>query len=164
MGIDHETLLKREQQKLEDNLLQLHEGLNVARSLNIVETPYEKLTGVELKIVDNRKYLLGTRVLSEEIKSLEARMGKPLSAFVPELRQMEYSRVTIENDLKRLRVVKDDIQAFYLASAVTSSIEPVKPKKLLILLGAAFLSLVMGVVLVFVTEAIKSYKTRSDNR
>lgn len=161
LNVDYEMLLKREKQKLQDNLLQLHEGLNIAQSLKIIETPYEQLTGVELTVIDGRHYLLGSRVLSEEIKSLEARIDKPLGAFVPELRQMEYVRETIKADLNRLQLVKDNIPAFYLASAATSSIDPVKPKKLLILLGATFLSLLLGMVIVFVTEGVRSYHARS---
>ena len=110
--------------------------------------------------LDNKRKYLQT-ISFKEIKSLEARIDKPLGAFVPELRQMEYARETIETDLNRLQLVKDDVQAFYLASAVTSSIDPVKPKKLLILLGATFFSLLLGMVIVLVTEGVRSYHARS---
>lgn len=161
LEFDYNTLLKREKQKIQDTLLQLNEGLEIARSLKIVETPYEQLTGVELKVVDDRQYMLGTRVLLEEIKSLEARASKPLSAFVPELRQMEYSREIIENDLRKLHASKDDVRAYYLASSVVSSLEPVKPKKIIVLLGAIFVSAIIGIIVAFILEAVKSYQARS---
>ena len=161
LDFDYDTLQKREQQKLEDKLLQLNEWLGIARALKIEETPYEQLTGVELKVVDGREYLLGARVLAEEIKLLEARSEKPLSAFVPELRQMEYSKGVMSNDLKKIDKAKDDVQAFYLASAVVSSVDPVKPKKLLILLGAVFVSGIIGIMVAFILEGMKSYQARS---
>lgn len=161
LDFDYDTLKKREQQKLEDRLLQLHEWLGIARALKIEETPYEQLTGVELKVVDGREYLLGARVISEEIKLLEARSEKPLSAFVPELRQMEYSKGIMANDLKKIERAKDDVQAFYLASAVVSSVDPVKPKKLLILLGALFVSAIIGIMFAFILEGMKNYQARS---
>lgn len=160
LDFDYDTLKKREQQKLEDRLLQLNEWLGIARALKIEETPYEQLTGVELTVVDGREYLLGSRVLSEEIKLLEARSEKPLSAFVPELRQMEYSKGIMSNDLKKIGKAKDDVQAFYLASAVVSSVDPVKPKKLLILIGAIFVSAIIGIMIAFILEGVKSYQAR----
>lgn len=160
---DYATMLMREQQKLQDELLKLRESLSLAQSLNITETPYEQLAGVELKVVDDRQYLLGTRVLSQEIKSLEARAEKPLSAFVPELRNMEYWQQTMQNDVERLGKVKDDVQAFTLASPVVSSLDPVKPKKLLILIGSLFLSLIIGVVIVLIANGVKNYHARTDN-
>lgn len=161
LDFDYDTLNRREQQKLEDKLLQLNEWLGIARSLKIEETPYEQLTGVELTVVDGREYLLGTQVLSEEIKALEARSTKPLSAFVPELRQMEYSKEILTNDLKKIDKAKDDVQSFYLASAVESSVDPVKPKKILILLGAILVSGIIGIIIAFILEGIKSYQARS---
>lgn len=164
LEFDYQALQKREQQKLKDNLLQLQESLSLAKSLNIIDTPYEQLTGIELKVVDDRQYLLGTRVLSEEIRSLEARNKDQLSAFSPELRNMEYWKAILDNDLKKIHALKTDIQAFSMASPVVSSLDPIKPKKLLILLGAIFLSTVIGIVIALVAHAIKNYQTRSENR
>lgn len=161
LGFDYTTLKKREQQKLEDSLLQLQESLSLARSLNIIETPYEQLAGVELKVVDDRQYLLGTNVLSQEIKSLQARSEKPLSAFVPELRNMEYWQEIMQNDLNKLKTIKSDVQAFNLASPVVASLDPIKPKKLIILMGVLFVSLVIGIVIVLIVNGIKSYRARS---
>ncbi len=162
LEFDYNTLKKREQQRLEDTLLQLQESLTLARSLNIVDTPYEKLAGIELKVVDDRQYLLGTRVLSQEINSLEARTEKSLSAFVPELRNMEYWQEILANDINNLRTIKNDIQAFNLASPVVSSLEPIKPKKMLIFLGAIFFSIFVGAIFTLIAHGIKNYMAQSD--
>lgn len=158
---DYTSLKKREQQKLGDSLLQLQESLNLARSLNIIDTPYEQLSGIELKVVDDRQYLLGTRVLTQEIKSLQERAEKPLSAFVPELRNMEYWREIMLKDVARLNTIKSDIQAFNLASPVVSSLDPIKPKKLLILVAVTIAAVIIGVLIALVANGIKSYQARS---
>lgn len=163
LALDYNALQQHEQQKLEDELVQLKEALNTARSLNITETPYEQLSGVELKVVDNRQYMLGTHVLSEEIKTIEARSEKPLSAFVPQLRDMEYWQKIMENDLQRLSQVKDDVQAFELASLPATSMSPIKPKKLLIFLAALLISGMIGTLIVFIIQGVRSYQAREGN-
>ena len=161
LDFDYNARQNREQQKLRDELIQLQEALRVAQSLKIIETPYAQLAGVELKVVDDRQYLLGTRVLSEEINALQARQDNPLSAFVPELRNMEYWRAILENDLNKLHGVKTNTQAFELASPAVSSLDPVKPRKMLILLAAIVLSGMAGVVLVFVVQGVRAYQART---
>lgn len=162
LQFDYGSLKKREQQKMEDSLLQLQESINIARSLNIVDTPYEQLAGVEIKLVDDRKYLLGTRVLEQEIKSLMSRAEKPLSAFVPELRVMESWQEVLENDIKNLKTIKSEIQVFNLVGPVVSSLDPIKPKKLLILLAVIFLSVLIGAVVAVAGNAIKNYQAREN--
>jgi chain length determinant protein (polysaccharide antigen chain regulator) len=51
-----------------------------------------------------------------------------------------------------------------LAGPVVSSLDPVKPKKLLILLGAIFSSAFIGVFIALVSHAIKNYQARPENR
>ena len=160
LAFDYNALQNREQQQLRDELIQLQEALRVAKSLKIIETPYAQLAGVELKVVDDRQYLLGTRVLSEEINALKARQDNPLSAFVPALRNMEYWRAILENDLNKLHAVKANTQAFELASPAVSSLEPIKPKKMLILLATIVVSGKAGVLLVFLVRGIKAYQAR----
>ncbi len=158
---DYQSLLAREQQKLEDQLIRLSEAFEVAKALNIVETPYEQVENVELTILDNRLYLLGTRTLVEEINSLKARLDKPLGAFVPLLRDMEHWKEQLERDLKRLENAAELVHAFVIVSPPESSIDPVKPNKLLIFVAVLFASGILGVVIVFTREGIRSYKARN---
>jgi chain length determinant protein (polysaccharide antigen chain regulator) len=162
LAIDYAALQEREQQQLQDDLIKLNEALGLARSLKIIETPYEQLSGIELKVVDDRHYLLGTRVLTEEIKSLEERSNKPLSAFVPQLRNMEHWQQVMQNEMIKLTSVKNQIQAFELASPAVSSLDPIKPKKLLIFIAALFVSGILGVTLVLIRQGIKSYRARAE--
>ncbi|GAB1266019.1 Wzz/FepE/Etk N-terminal domain-containing protein [Aurantivibrio infirmus] len=158
---DMNSLGEREIQRLEDNLVRLNEAFDIAKSLNIVETPYEQVENVAMSILDNRQYLLGTRVLSEEISSLKTRKHKPLGAFVPLMRDMEHWKEQLERDLKRLENAAELVHAFVIVSPPESSIDPVKPNKLLIFVAVLFASGILGVVIVFTREGIRSYKARS---
>lgn len=158
---DYLALQQRERQKLDDELVKLHEALTIAQSLEIVETPYTQLAGIELKVIDDRQYLLGSRVLSEEINSLMERRKSPLSALVPELRHMEYWKEIMENDVKRLDSVKQKIHIFERASPAVSSLDPIGPNKLLILLAAFICAGIIGVVLVLMLQGIRSYRLRT---
>lgn len=160
---DYARLANREREKLQDRLIHLTEQLELARSLNIVETPYEKLSGIELKVVDNRLYMLGTKALTEEIKALNARQKKEPSIFVDELRNMEFWQRTMEDDLEKLQTLKRQTNIFELISPPMSSFEAVSPKKLLIFLGALFLSLIAGILLVLLKQGIKNYQRRQAN-
>lgn len=162
LAIDYEALQRREQQKLQDELIRLQEALSVARSLNIIDTPYAQLAGVELKVVDDRHYLLGTRVLAEEINALQARSKTSLSIFVPELRAMEHWRSIMENDLSKLPAAKANTQALELASPAVASLDPVKPKKLLIILAVLAIAGVLGIILTFTLHGIKTYRARTN--
>src|SRR5690606_13880262 len=113
---DYESLRLQEKIKIEDELIRLEEAHAVAESLGIVSTPYEQVENVQLTILDNREYLLGTTVLSQEIKALQARQDKPLEAFVPELRQMRRWKEQMEGDLQRLRAADDDVEALVIVS------------------------------------------------
>jgi len=157
---DYQSLLEREKQKIADDLIRLSEAYEIAKALNIIDTPYEQVENVELGILDDKQYLLGARVLGEEINSLKARLDKPLAAFVPMLRDMEHWKGQLERDLARLDGASDTVHAFVVVSPPESSIDPVKPNKLLIFIAVLFAAGILGVVIVFTREGIKSYKAR----
>lgn len=157
---DYTRLTAREKEKLSDRLIQLTEQLEVARSLNIIETPYDKLSGIELQIVDNRLYMLGTKALEEEIKTLKMRQEKQPSVFASDLRNMEHWQKTMEDDLQKLQSLKTRINVFEVISPPISSLDSVSPKKLLIILGVLLLSLISGAIFVLIRHGIRNYKLR----
>ncbi len=161
LDLEYQSIEKLERFRLEDALTRLREAHDLAESLNIVETPYEQVENVALNILDNRQYILGTRALAEEIKSLEARKDKPLFAFVPALRDMQRWREQIELDMKKLDQDASKAHAFVIVSPPEASLEPVKPNKPLIFVAVLFASGILGVVIVFTREGIRSYKARS---
>ncbi|MGH1472162.1 MAG: Wzz/FepE/Etk N-terminal domain-containing protein [Cellvibrionaceae bacterium] len=157
---DYQSVLEEEKQKNEDSLVSLTESLGLAESLGIQETPYELVENVELKILDDRTYLLGSRVLKEEINALKARQQKTIASFVPKLRQMERWRDQLISDLEALDANAKEVNSFVVVSPAESSLDPVKPNKLMILIGVIFLSGMLGVIIVFIRHGMKSYQER----
>ncbi len=157
---DYQSLLVKEQQKIEDELVVLTEAMELAESLGIKDTPYELVENVELKILDDRLYLLGARVLKGEINALKARQQKPIASFVKRLRDMENWKKQLQFDLKQLDENVEKVSAFTIVTPPESSLEPVKPNKLLILVGVIFLSGMLGVIIVFIRHAMKNYQAR----
>ncbi len=160
LKLDYESIKKFERRKMEDELTRLDEAYEIAKSLDIVETPYNKMENIELKILDNRLYLLGTQVLSEERKSLNARLDGPLLAFVPRLREMERSMEQIESDLERLDTHGGKSHAFSIVVPPQSSVNPIDVSKVLVLIVTMLLAGLLGVVLVLILYGIKIYKIR----
>lgn len=160
---DYQSLKNRERQRIEDELVKLKEAHDVAQSLDIVETPYNEVEGVELQVLDNRLYLLGTRALAEEIKALEGRKEKPIEIFVPKLRQMEQWQQQMENDLQRLESIDGtDFNTFTVVSAPESSLDPVEPNKSLIFVALVFGAGIFGVATVFIVHGVRSYHARTN--
>lgn len=157
---DYESLKERELVNLEDQIVRLGEAYKLAESLNIVETPYEQVENVELSILDNRLYLLGTRVLGEELKSLETRRERPLEAFVPHLRNLELWKHQLKGDLAQINTYKDSSHAFAVISPAQSSLRPIKPNKMLLFVASVFAAGLVSMILVFVLHGVRNYKNR----
>ena len=160
LQLNHAQLTNHERVKLHDKLILLNEQLNLAKSLNIIDTPYDKLSGIELTMVDNRLYMFGTKALLEEIKVLKARQELEPSIFVKELRDMEFWRKTMEDDLQKLETFEGKFNIFEIVSSPEPSLEAVGPKKLIIILGVLFLSVIIGVILVIIKQGIKNHQLR----
>lgn len=147
---EYTRLSAHEWQAWQDELTRLRESYSVAKSLGIVETPYEQFENVEFNVLDNRKYLLGTRALGEEIQALEKRQRSEIDSFVPRLRKLQQWIAQVNADRAKLERVGSKGMAFSVLSPSESTLDPIKPKKLLILiattLAAGFIS-VFGVLI-----------------
>ncbi len=157
---DYQNLKERELVKVEDKLIRLGEARDLAKSLDIVETPYDQVENVESDVLNNRLYLLGTRTLTEEIKSLKSRTEKPLQAFVPKLRSMELWKQQMERDLKQIQTNKGKIKAFVVVTPAEASFKPVKPNKMLLFVASVFAAGVLSLILVFILHGVRVYKAR----
>ncbi len=157
---DYQNLKDRELVELEDKLIRLAEARDLANSLNIVETPYDQVENVASEVLNNRLYLLGTRTLSEEIKSLTSRKEKPLQAFVPKLRSMELWKQQIERDLRQIQNNKGKIKAFVVVTPAEASFKPTKPNKMLLFVASIFAAGFLSLILVFILHGARIYKTK----
>jgi len=147
-----------EQRKLDDELVKIRENLKIAESLGIKETPFRELENIQLKVLDSRDYLIGTKPLSQQIDILVARQGKSLAPFSADLRNMETWRDQMTVDLERLKVMKDKVRLFSVINKPDASPDPVKPKKTLIFIVIVFLSGILGIAIVLIRGAVQSHR------
>ena len=160
LNASYESRNTIEQNKLSDEIVKLSENLKIADSLNIKETPYKELENIQLKILDSRDYLLGTKTLSQQLDLLVARQGKSLAPFVSDLRSMEIWKEQMTTDLKRIKALKNGVDLFSVVNSAEASLDPVKPKKILLLILVFFSSGLLGVFVVLIKSTIDSRKKR----
>ncbi len=157
---DIEFYHQRELTHISDQLTQLREALRLAESLSITETPYDQISGIELTIMDNRLYLLGTKALQAEINILESR--KDVEPFAPKLRDMALWKQQMKADLQRLSVLTEEIEVFLLVQPPEATLNPIKPKRMLVLALAVVLGGMLGVFVVLVRQGMGGrYRTRT---
>ncbi|MCW8194217.1 hypothetical protein F6455_05420 [Proteobacteria bacterium 005FR1] len=157
---DKDALYRRETLNVQDELTRLNEAFALAETLNIRDIPYEQVQNIELSLMDERIYLLGTSALGAEIGALQERLKKPLAAFVPRLREMEHWQGQMQADLRMLENKDPHARSFVIVSPPESSIFPVKPNKPLLFALAVLISALLGCTLVFARQAVKSYRLR----
>ena len=158
LNASYESRNTIEQNKLNDEIVKLRENLKIAESLNIKETPYKELENIQLKILDSRDYLLGTKTLAQQLELLIARQGKSLAPFVSDLRSMEIWKEQMTADLQRIKALKNGVNLFAVVNPAEASLGPVKPNKLLILVFVIFISGLVGVFVVLIKSMVDSRK------
>jgi len=154
---DYDMALEQESVREGDRLVQLREAAVIAKELGILDTPYSQVTGVELSILDNRLYLLGERALAAEIQMLERRESP--ESFVSVLRGMQTWKRQISQDLERY-ANGTELYAFSLLREPTSTPYPVKPRRILVVLGGIFLGGAIGVLLILGRQGVRVYRSR----
>ncbi len=156
---DIEFYRQRELTRLSDRLTQLREALQLAKSLGISDTPYDQISGVELEMMDNRLYMLGTKALQAEIGILESR--KDLEPFAPNLRDMGLWKQQMEADLQRLSGLGEGIEVLQLMLPPEATLGPIAPRRMLVLAIAVAFGGITGVFVVLVRHGVKSYHERA---
>ncbi|PUA29422.1 MAG: hypothetical protein B0W54_02210 [Cellvibrio sp. 79] len=132
------------QKKLSYELLKLKENYEIAKSLKITTTPYKDLENIALTILDGRDYLLGTDALLLQINMLSARQGKSMRAYDRRINDLFLARNIIDSDAARLAEFKGFVPMFRIENRAESSIDPVGPETLLLLLGGLVAGLFLG--------------------
>jgi len=140
-----------------DNIARLKEALIIANKLNITEImllPDSTIVNTEdeLTVNDNTRklYLFGTKALSAEIASLEARLSD--DPFTKGLRRIQQKIGT----LKKIKVNENDVRPATIdQSAIPPSVRSEPKRKLIVLLGTAF-----GFLLAFFYLVIKLFIIR----
>lgn len=150
------SLLEEDAQKnLSYELLKLKENYEVAKSLKITATPYKDLENIGLSILDGRDYLLGTDALTLQIDMLSARQGKSMRAYNKRINDLFLARSIIESDIARLSGFKGSVPMFKIENRAESSIDPVGPRKLILLISGLIAGLFFGCLHVLFLNLMK---------
>lgn len=157
VAIDNSISLFEEdaQKNLSYELLKLKENYEIAKSLKITATPYKDLENIGLTILDGRDYLLGTDALTLQINMLSARQGKSMRAYNKRINDLFLARSIIESDIARLAGFKGSVPMFKIENRAESSIDPIGPKKLILLIGGLIAGLFFGCLHVLLVNLMK---------
>jgi len=144
--------LKLAEQRRHDNIAGLKEALRVARTLGIDQMNiFPAINGTarsELAVIaaELPLYLRGTRALESEITVLESR--KSDEPFIKGYRDLQERRALLEG----VSVDPDSLDAVTLDSVARVPYHAESPKKVQVLVLAALLGLVAGVLLAFIVD------------
>jgi len=153
------ALVRQEAQvTIDDQISNVVEARKIAAALGIVNSEFDKLANIEVKLFENRLYLLGTKALDAELQALDAR--KDNDSFASGLRELQAAKAGLDSDRQRIISNIAQVKAFDYPDHVSVPLEPVS-KKLLILIMSVFLGGMLGIVLVFVRQGIRGYQARS---
>lgn len=161
LAVNYNNKVLVEERRLSDSLINLQESLKLAQSMGIKDTPFKELENIQLKVMDSRDYLLGTKSLSSQIEMLIARQGKSLAPYSPELRHMETWREQMTSDMKRLKELEGKLKLFAVVNPPEASLNPIRPKKGLIFIAVLFLSGLLSVSIVLIRGAVQERKQKS---
>lgn len=150
------SLLEEDAQKnLSYELLKLKENYEIAKSLKITATPYKDLENIGLSIMDGRDYLLGTDALTLQIDMLSARQGKSMRGYNKRINDLFLARSVIESDIAKLTEFKGYVPMFKVENRAESSIYPIGPGKLVLLIAGLFAGLFLGCLHVLFLNLMK---------
>ncbi len=146
----------------QDTITQLREARSIADVLGIVDSNampviIDKLqTGVAV-MAQMPLYMRGVEALDTEIKTLESR--ESADPFIEGLRDLEERQTR----LKGLLVDADGASAVTIDMSASTPYRSVSPNHGMILMLAAFLGIVAGVLMAFLAEYLASLQRRQDS-
>jgi len=140
-------------QKLrEDRIVRLKEALKVARSIGLEKPPIisgNLSSEVSAGMSGSLSYMRGSKALEGEIANLESRASN--DAFIDGLRGKQ-EKVSF---YRALNIDPAVVAVFKQDGAVELPDKPIKPKKVLIVLGALILGLVVGVLVAITRDLVR---------
>ncbi|MCW2270307.1 Tyrosine-protein kinase etk [compost metagenome] len=137
------TLRDTGRQGREDSIIRLREALRIANAIGLREPPL--ITGrlsaeVSAGMGGDLTYMRGSKALEAEIKNLEERQSN--DPFIGNLRALQVSYAFYKN----LVVEPEQVSVFRFDGPVEVSDAPVKPKRVMSVVGGAFVGLIVGLL------------------
>ena len=156
-----ETLRESARVRREDRSVQLEEAFKVAQAIGLENPPMiagqmnDQLSAI---MEGNLTYMRGAKALQAEIEALKQR--KSDDPFVPGLRGLQEQHALYES----LTIQPDRVAVYRLDGAIETPDQPIKPKKILILVLGALLGGMVGVFVALMSVLIVSRKPRLTNQ
>ncbi len=125
----------------EDRLMRLKEALKISQAIGLENPPMisGQMNNQLSAIMDGSlTYMRGAKALKAEIDALTQRASD--DPFVPELRRLQEQHALYAS----LRVQPERVAVYRLDGTIEIPDEPIKPKKLLIVILAVLLGLILG--------------------
>jgi len=140
----------------EDRLSKLKEALAIAQAISLKKPPIITGSAAELsaRINEDLAYMRGSDAIQAEIDNLKKRTSD--DPFIWDLRQLE-ERLEFYRDLK---VEGGSLRVYQWDGALTVPDRPVKPRKVLIVLGGIVIGAFFGVMLALVRFFARGKKQR----
>lgn len=155
-----ETLRESAKVRREDRLAQLKEALKVAQAVGLENPPMiagqmnDQLSAI---MEGNLTYMRGAKALKAEINALSQRASD--DPFVPGLRNLQEKHALYAS----LRIQPERVAVYRLDGTIETPDEPIKPKKMLILVLGVALGLVLGIFAALIQIAMsKSLVVRNE--
>ena len=136
-----DTLRQVVKERRTDRIARLKEALQVAEAIGVEKPPLigpqvdQQLSAI---MEGSLMYMRGTKALRAEIKALEARISD--DPFIPALRGLQEQLALYENE----KLNFDRVAVFRQDGAVEASDDPIKPRKILILVVGVILGGLIG--------------------
>jgi chain length determinant protein (polysaccharide antigen chain regulator) len=134
------SLRETAQRIREDRIQQLREALKIAEAIGLTSPTINSSAAVDITVDTGNKmdYQRGSKALAAEIQTLESRSSD--DAFISDLRtlQMRY------NFYRKLNIDPELISVYRQDGSVEVPGDPIKPKKLLIIVLGLAAGLILG--------------------
>lgn len=149
-------------QRREDELGRLQEAFQTAKSLGIrdynnTSSMPSKNNNLSIYMQEKKIYMQGTIVLQAEMTALKNRKSDDI--HIKGLRDLQEELTRLET----IKIEKNKLQTVIVDKKANVSIEPIRPKRILIVILSLVFGGMLGIFCVFILEFISKFKKQADN-
>jgi len=149
-------------QRRKDELERLHEDYRIAKSLGILErndsrNMISSKNNLSIYMNGRKRYMEGTKILQAEINALKNRKSDDI--HIDGLRDLQDQLTKLE----AITIEKDKLQTVIVDKKAIVNVEPIRPKRKLIVILSLILGGMLGIFGVFILEFISNLKKQADS-
>lgn len=144
-------------QRRKDELESLNEDFQIAKKLGIIERNdardlVSSDKGLSISLNRTKRYMEGTKVLQAEISSIKNRKSDDI--HIAGLRGLQEQLIKLE----AIEIEKGKLQAVTVDKKASVNVEPIRPKRTLIVILSLILGGMLGIFAAFILEFISKLK------